>query len=111
MDMIERCFGLLKETLALTLPKMHPLSERIIGVFCCVLSLHSKYLTVSQSILQHIRSQIKTIITDLAENIKKELLNCGLNEYCRFFIKSLVTNISERVLITREDNFVKDFSE
>ena len=26
MDMIERCFGLLKETLSLTLPKMHPLS-------------------------------------------------------------------------------------
>lgn len=27
------------------------------------------------------------------------------------FIKTLVINMSERVLITREDNFVKDFSE
>jgi hypothetical protein len=111
MDIIEKCFGLLRESLSLTISKMHPLSERIIGVFSRVLSLHSKYLTVSPSILQHIRGEIKTIISDLAENIKLELLNFGLNEYCKFFIRTLITNISERVLITREDNFVKEFSE
>ena len=107
MDMIEQCFDLLKEVLPETLSKMHPLSERIICIFCNILSLSSKYLTVSQSILKHIRGQVKDIITSLTEGITSELLKCGLNDYCKFFIKSLVKNLSERVLITREDNFVK----
>lgn len=55
MDMIEQCFELLKEVLPLTLVKMHQLSERIISIFCNILSLSSKYSTISQAILTHIR--------------------------------------------------------
>ena len=111
MDMIEQCFDLLKAVLPDTLSKMHPLSERIICIFFNILSLSSKYLTISQSILKHIRLQVKEIIASLTDGITSELLKCGLNDYCRFFIKSLIKNLSERVLITREDNFVKEISE
>ena len=111
MDVIEKCFVVLKEVLPLTLTTMHPISERIMSIFFSILSLSSKYLTIAQSILNNIRKDIKQIIESFAENVANELQNFGVNEYCRFFIRSLVSNLSERVLITREDNFIKEISE
>lgn len=111
MDMVEHCFALLKEVLPLTLVKMHPLAQRIISIFCNILSLSSRYLTISPSILAHIRQEVRRIIGEESEKITSELMNFGLNDYCKFFIDALVTNLSERVLITREDNFVKEISE
>lgn len=92
--MIEQCFALLKEVLPLALVKMHQLSERIISIFCNILSLSSKYITISQSILAHIREEVRSIIRGESEKITNELTNFGLNEYCKFFIKSLITNLS-----------------
>ncbi len=43
------------DTLPIVLAKMHILSEKIIVVFSSILALSSKYLTISQSILNKIR--------------------------------------------------------
>lgn len=102
MEMIEKSFDLLVNVLPVALAKMHPLAEKIINVFAAILALSSKYLTISPTILTRIRDQIKNEIRNHSENVKKELKTCGLTEYCRFFIKSLVMNLNERVLITRE---------
>lgn len=55
MEIIEKCFYLLMDTLPYVLTKMHPLAERIISVFASILALSSKYLTISQSILSKLR--------------------------------------------------------
>lgn len=102
MELIEKSFDLLVSVLPLTLKKMDPLAEKIINVFTAVLALSSKYLTIAPSIQVRIREQVKNEIKNHAENVKKELKTCGLTEYCKFFLRSLVMNLNERVLITRE---------
>ena len=107
MELIEKSFDLLVAVLPVALKKMHPLAERILSVFAAILALSSKYLTISPTILTRIREQVKTEIKNYAEAVKDEMKAEGLTPYCRFFLKTLLTNLSERVLITREENFVK----
>lgn len=102
MEMIEHSFKLLIAILPLTLAPMHPLSEEILFVFASLLSLSSKFLTISPSILTRIREEIKVQIKAHTENVCTELQTYGLTEYCKFFLKLLISNLSERVLITRE---------
>ena len=81
---------------------MHPLAEKILFVFCAILALSSKYLTISPSLLTKIREDVKAEIKRHTEIIKNEIRNTGLTEYSKFYLKALVENLSERVLITRE---------
>jgi hypothetical protein len=43
--------------------------------------------------------------------VKKELKTCGLTNYCKFYLRTLALNLNERVLITREENFIKEISQ
>lgn len=111
MEMIEKSFEVLVGVLPLALSKMHPLAEKILYVFSAILALSSKYLTISPSILARIREEVKNEIRSHTEAVKNEIRNVGLTEYAKFFLKALVQNLSERVLITREENFVKEISQ
>lgn len=59
MEMIEKSFEVLVDVLPLALARMHPLAERILFVFSAILALSSKYLTISPSLLNRIREEVK----------------------------------------------------
>ena len=111
MELIEKSFELLLAVLPVALQQMNPLAEKILSVFSAILALSSKYLTISPTILNRIREQVRAEIKGYAEAVREELTSKGLTPYCRFFLKALISNLSERVLITREENFVKEISQ
>lgn len=70
-------------------------------MFSSMLSLHSKYFTISPNLLSRVRDGVREDITKLANNVTTELIRCGLTDYSKLFIKCLVISLNERVLITR----------
>jgi len=67
MEVIEKCFYLLMDTLPHVMGRSSSLAEKIIAVFSSILALSSKYLTISQSILIKLRETVKTCFKDQAK--------------------------------------------
>jgi hypothetical protein len=101
VEVVETAFNLLRECLPLMLEQLHPMSDKLIAVFSSLLSLHSKYITISPNLLSRIRDGVRSDITKLSEGVTIELIRCGLTVYSKLFIKCLIVSLSERVLITR----------
>lgn len=101
IELLETSFDLLREALPLVLEQMHVLSEKLIVLFASLLSLHSKYVTISPNLLVRIREGVKEDLKKYSDTVGNELAIYGLTEYSRFFLKCLLKGLSEKVLITR----------
>lgn len=101
VEIVETAFNILRQSLPFMLEQLHPMSEKLIAVFSSLLSLHSKYITISPNLLSRIRDGVREDVMKLADNVATELIRCGLTDYSKLFIKCLVISLSERVLITR----------
>lgn len=111
VEVVETAFNLLRECLPLMLEQLHPMSEKLIAVFSSLLSLHSKYITISPNLLSRIRDGVRHDTTKLSDGVTAELRRCGLNDYSKLFIRCLVVSLSERVLITREDYCIAEIAQ
>lgn len=111
VEVVETAFNLLRGCLPLMLENLHPMSEKLIAVFSSLLSLHSKYITISPNLLSRIRDGVRSDITKLSENVTAELSCYGLTNYSKLFIKCLVVSLMERVLITREDYCIAEIAQ
>jgi|JI61114C2RNA_FD_contig_61_2115959_length_2805_multi_2_in_0_out_0_2 hypothetical protein len=66
VEVVETAFNLLRECLPMMLEQLHPMSEKLIAVFSSLLSLHSKYITISPNLLSRIRDGVRCDITKLS---------------------------------------------